>query len=69
MREGARAENTENEANITSGLKRENEQAKAIEELISCNEGFYRENEEVKKDLRELLVWFEKREQEGVWKK
>ncbi|KAF7882890.1 hypothetical protein EAF00_011379 [Botryotinia globosa] len=56
------------EGNITSGLKRENEQTKTIEEPISCNEGLYREKEEVKKNLRELLVWVEKREQEGVCK-
>ncbi|TGO50741.1 hypothetical protein BCON_0177g00170 [Botryotinia convoluta] len=63
------SEGIENGGIITSGLKRKNEQAKAIEELNSCNEGLRRENEEVKKELRELLVWVEKREQEGVWKK
>ncbi|KAF7943377.1 hypothetical protein EAE96_011304 [Botrytis aclada] len=68
MRQGVGAGNTENEDNITSGFKRKNEQNKAIEELISCNQGLYRENEEVKKDLRELLAWVEKREQEGAWK-
>ncbi|THV49150.1 hypothetical protein BGAL_0209g00190 [Botrytis galanthina] len=69
MRQGTGAGNIESEGSITSGLKRENQQAKDIEELISCNECLYRGNEEVKKDLGELLVWVEKREQEGVWKK
>ncbi|KAF7929822.1 uncharacterized protein EAE97_009419 [Botrytis byssoidea] len=68
MRQGTGAGNIETEGNRISGLKRENEQAKTMEELISCNEGLYREKVEVKKDLRELLVWVEKREQEGVWK-
>ncbi|TGO60786.1 hypothetical protein BOTNAR_0139g00040 [Botryotinia narcissicola] len=68
MHQGTGAGNIETEGNIISGLKRENEQAKTIEELISCNEGLYREKEEVKKDLRELLIWVEKREQEGVCK-
>ncbi|TGO14695.1 hypothetical protein BTUL_0049g00040 [Botrytis tulipae] len=68
MRQGIGAGNIENEGNIASAPKREIEQAKAIEELISCNEGLYRENEEVKKDLRDLLVWVEKREQEAFGK-
>ncbi|KAF7933252.1 hypothetical protein BELL_0677g00040 [Botrytis elliptica] len=67
-RQGAGAGNIENEGNITSGFDRRNEQAKATEELITFNERLHRENEEVKKDLRELLVWVEKRGQEGVWK-
>lgn len=69
MRQRTGAGNMESEGSITSGLKRENQQAKAIEELISCNERLYRGNEEAKKDLRELSVWVEKREQEGGWKK
>ncbi|TGO20672.1 hypothetical protein BPAE_0275g00030 [Botrytis paeoniae] len=69
MRKGAGAGNIENEGNVTSGFKRKNEQVKAIEELISCNEELYKENEGMKKDLREFLVWLEKREQEGVWQK